>query len=95
MFKSILEFFGIYDKPKTKSAPVSVEPVKAPEPPKCGCGRSPTGNCVGLHKLSDEEWAVNENNPNKVEAPKVEQQSVTAKPTAVKKPRAKKANAKK
>ena len=32
---------------------------------KCGCGRSQTGYCVGLHKLSEEEWAVHEDNPNK------------------------------
>lgn len=23
---------------------------------KCGCGRSPTGNCVGWHSLSEEEY---------------------------------------
>ena len=23
--------------------------------PKCGCGRSPTGYCVGWHSLSEEE----------------------------------------
>ncbi len=23
---------------------------------KCGCGRSETGECVGLHKLTNEEW---------------------------------------
>ena len=22
----------------------------------CGCGRSPTGKCVGWHKLSDEQY---------------------------------------
>jgi len=22
----------------------------------CGCGRSATGFCTGLHELSDEEW---------------------------------------
>jgi hypothetical protein len=22
----------------------------------CGCGRSPTGNCIGWHKLSEEEY---------------------------------------
>jgi hypothetical protein len=25
---------------------------------KCGCGRSPTGNCIGLHSLSDAEYQV-------------------------------------
>ena len=46
------------------------EPAKAPskkEPPKCGCGRSSTGYCVGLHKLSDAEWAISDKNPNRVE----------------------------
>ena len=22
----------------------------------CGCGRSPTGFCMGFHSLSDQEW---------------------------------------
>ena len=22
----------------------------------CGCGRSPTGQCIGWHKLSEEEY---------------------------------------
>ena len=26
------------------------------EAPKCGCGRSPTGNCIGWHALSEEEY---------------------------------------
>lgn len=46
------------------------EPVKEKakkEPPKCGCGRSSTGYCVGLHKLSDAEWAISDKNPNRVE----------------------------
>ena len=34
--------------------------------PKCGCGRSPTGFCVGLHKLAPEEWAIHDQNPNRV-----------------------------
>ena len=25
---------------------------------KCGCGRSPTGNCIGWHKLSEDEYAA-------------------------------------
>jgi len=24
----------------------------------CGCGRSPTGVCIGLHKLTNEEYKV-------------------------------------
>lgn len=23
----------------------------------CGCGRSPTGKCLGLHALSEQAWA--------------------------------------
>jgi hypothetical protein len=23
----------------------------------CGCGRSPTGKCLGLHTLSEQQWA--------------------------------------
>ena len=26
------------------------------EVPKCGCGRSPTVNCIGWHALSEEEY---------------------------------------
>ena len=26
------------------------------EAPKCGCGRSPTGNCIGWHALSEEDF---------------------------------------
>ena len=26
------------------------------EAPKCRCGRSPTGNCMGWHALSEEEY---------------------------------------
>ena len=69
----------------------------AKEPPKCGCGRSPTGYCVGLHRLSEAEWAISDKNPNRVEvAPVVvtadtpaspAEASVEAEPKA-KKPRA-------
>ena len=24
----------------------------------CGCGRSPTGNCIGWHALSEEDYRV-------------------------------------
>jgi len=30
--------------------------IKMTESPKCGCGRSPTGNCIGWHALSEEEY---------------------------------------
>ena len=50
-----------------EAAPYKVEtPVVAPTmtpaavstPAKCGCGRSPTGLCVGLHKLTPAQWAA-------------------------------------
>jgi len=66
----------------------------------CGCGRSPTGDCQGLHKLSDAEWAMHDLNPNKVQvAPVVVTADTPTAPeatpevTPVKKPRAKKAAA--
>jgi hypothetical protein len=81
--------------------PVVVPPVA--EPAKCGCGRSATGFCVGLHKLTAEEWAVHSDNPNKAaaQAPAPNKKPAartpakgTAKPAAItaapKKPRAKK-----
>jgi CDGSH-type Zn-finger protein len=42
----------------------------------CGCGRSKTGYCVGLHGLSDAAWATHKDNPKakkprKPRAPKV------------------------
>lgn len=77
-------------------APYKVEPI-APitdtyqpavaEPAKCGCGRSPTGFCVGLHKLSVEEWAVHADNPNKLKAV----EKAPAKAKKERKPKAEKA----
>jgi hypothetical protein len=90
------------------SAPYKLEPpaattpipyVPANEPPKCGCGRSATGYCVGLHKLSPEQWATSTSNPDfvtKVVVPepvKKPRKSAVKKPAVVKapaKPRAKK-----
>ena len=31
---------------------------KMSEASKCGCGRSPTDNCVGWHSLSDAEYQI-------------------------------------
>jgi len=73
--------------------------TETPKKGTCGCGRSPTGNCVGLHKLSDAEWAMHESNPNRVEvAPVVVTAdtlttAVVTEAAPVKKPRAKKAAA--
>lgn len=63
-------FFYFRNKNDKKSEPVVEVPYKVeastPEPTKCGCGRSPTGYCVGLHKLTETEWATHADNPNKV-----------------------------
>jgi hypothetical protein len=32
------------------------EPTHAPKTKLCSCGRSATGFCVGLHRMSDAEW---------------------------------------
>jgi len=52
---------------KASVAPAAEQAMEqtAVQPTKCGCGRSPTGFCVGLHKLTSEEWAVHVDNPNK------------------------------
>ena len=90
MLRFLKSFFGKKD-PVVDQAPYKVE---APEPapvvqPQCGCGRSPSGFCVGLHKLTAEEWAAHPDNPVKPVAA-----TAQAKPAA-KKPVAKKAPAKK
>jgi hypothetical protein len=89
-------------------APYKVEPpadmtpipyVPANEPPRCGCGRSSTGYCVGLHKLSPEAWASHPNNPDMVgkitaEPARPSKKPAVKKPAAPKKPAAIKAPAK-
>lgn len=47
-------------------APVVQEAAPAPEPKKCGCGRSASGYCVGLHALSADEWATHKDNPKAI-----------------------------
>jgi len=69
-------------------APATVVVV---EPAKCGCGRSSTGLCVGLHKLSPAEWAAHPDNPK---PPVAEQKPVAKKAPVKKKPAAIKAPAK-
>lgn len=72
-------------------APYKVEAAPAPEPKKCGCGRSESGLCVGLHNLTPEQWAINDSNPNRVipvavpavvETPAVVKSAKPAKPRA-------------
>jgi len=96
--------------PNVPQAPYKLEPpadmtpipyVPAAEPPRCGCGRSSTGYCVGLHKLSPEAWASHPNNPDMVgkilaepaRPEKKPRKPAAKKPAAIKapaKPRAKK-----
>jgi hypothetical protein len=79
------------------TAPVVAEPVVAAtpvEPAKCGCGRSPTGLCVGLHKLTAAEWSIHADNPSKPVAKKPARKPAAIKP-AVKKPTVKKSVVKK
>ena len=47
MLKFIARLFG--SKPEAPTAP---SPYKV-EPTKCGCGRSPTGYCIGWHNLDE------------------------------------------
>ena len=73
MFKAIKEFF--LGKPAAEpvapykvGAPEEVVTIPSPQgPAKCGCTRSSTGLCTGLHKLTDAEWAADESNPAKVQ----------------------------
>ena len=67
MLNFLKKLFGVYEAPKAE-APYKVEAApEVKEPAKCGCGRSPSGYCVGLHALTAEAWAVHPDNPNKVE----------------------------
>lgn len=70
MLKKIIDFFTgrkpapaepVVSAPYKVPEPAATTPIPltpANEPPKCGCGRSSTGFCVGLHKLSPEAWAA-------------------------------------
>lgn len=88
----MLRFFKGLLSRKVKEPQVEVPyKVEAPEPAKCGCGRSQTGFCVGLHKLTPEEWAVHKDNPAKPKKAKAPAKPKAEKKPAEKKPRAKKA----
>jgi hypothetical protein len=65
MLRFLKGFFGKPIPPESK-VPYKTEMPAEPAPAKCGCGRSQSGLCVGLHKLTAEEWATHESNPNAV-----------------------------
>ena len=84
-------------EPPAATTPIPLTPAN--EPPKCGCGRSATGYCVGLHKLTPEQWATSTSNPDFVtkvvvpESVKKPRKAAAPKPAVIKapaKPRAKK-----
>jgi hypothetical protein len=68
MLRFLKGFFGKPTPPDVTPTPEPVAPYKveavAAEPVKCGCGRSQSGLCVGLHKLTAEEWSTHKDNPN-------------------------------
>lgn len=68
-----------------QAEPEVVQEQQKAGPVKCGCGRSQSGNCEGLHKLSQEEWATHAANPKKPTAP-AKKKPAGKKPAGDKKP---------
>lgn len=77
--------------PVVETTPKTEVPIKTEvTSPVCGCGRSPTGLCVGLHKLTNEEWAKHPDNktvqavtsvrPKRTSKPKDVTETIAAKP---------------
>ena len=105
MLRFLKSFFVKSKPPVEPAVPYKIEtPAPAPvEQAKCGCGRSASGFCVGLHKLTAEEWAAHPDNPVKpepktevatkpaVQKPAVKQAAPAKKPAAKKAPAATKA----
>lgn len=81
MLDFIKRFFGFSKAQPATEAPYKIE-TPAYEPKKCGCGRSETGLCVGLHSLSEAEWSTHEKNPNKAPAKKKAAKKAPAKAKA-------------
>jgi hypothetical protein len=71
----------VAEVPYKVEAPASAAAVKPPVT--CGCGRSTTGECVGLHALTADQWAVSDKNPNRVVATPVEVAPVPVETPAV------------
>lgn len=53
MFDFLTRFLGY---PRPQPQPVAPYKIETPVSSKCGCGRSRTGYCTGLHNLTDAQW---------------------------------------
>jgi hypothetical protein len=80
MLQFLKSFFGQAKPPVEPEVPKVETPAPVAQS-QCGCGRSASGLCVGLHKLTAEDWAAHPDNPVKPEP----------KPEVAKKPAANKA----
>jgi len=105
MIRFFKNLFKGKDPGPVPEAPYKVEAPVETGPAKCGCGRSQSGLCVGLHKLTPEEWATHADNPNATKPAKAPAKkrtfvkreeggtakvaAIKAKPKAPKKPKAK------
>ena len=90
MLRFLKSFFSKQTQPEPE-VPYKVEPAahESVAQPQCGCGRSASGFCVGLHKLSTEEWAVHPDNLAKIEPKSAPaKKPATKKSAAAKKPAA-------
>ena len=54
--------------------------MKMKEQNECGCGRSPTGKCVGWHALSEEKYRERKTAYLEKQAQKVEEKPVAEEP---------------
>lgn len=71
MIRFFKNLFKGKDPGPAPEAPYKVEAPRQPDVDakasiqiKCGCGRSPSGFCVGLHGLTPAEWATHPENPH-------------------------------
>lgn len=66
----------------------------AAEPRRCGCGRSQSGFCVGLHALTPEQWAQHADNPYRTKPAEAVAKTAAKKPAAKRPAKAKEPKAK-
>ena len=92
MLSYLKKLFGFKSTEAQAEVPYKVEAPVAPTPKTCGCGRSTSGLCEGLHNLSEEEWAKR-SAPAAAEAPakQAAKKKPAARTAAKKKPATKKA----